>query len=301
MPQRLQTLRGESARVYFAYDNPAEIPAKESGWTRFVCLSDTHSNTHWDKDGRMPRGDVLLHAGDLSRWGHVRMLKKTIDWLGNLEGYGSKIIIAGNHDVSYFSTDSSELMNLITIKLWLDKANEEELARVDDEQRAIALKECEEMMDKARLKERGLTYLEFEETKIGVSGIKEWAVYGSPASPRYSEGSFQYSTKEEAQEINSKIPHLTEILLTHTPPYGTLDKTRKDKHAGCKNLAKLLLSGDLSRCRLHVFGHIHEAAGVMIIPATERTPERVAVNAALPRKGQPIVVDLAAWEIDKQQ
>ena len=85
------TIHSPSARVYLEFDVPTDIPAKEDGWTRFVCLSDTHSEVHWDHGGRMPRGDVLLHAGDLSSWGAVRKLRKTIDWLGELDGYRSKM------------------------------------------------------------------------------------------------------------------------------------------------------------------------------------------------------------------
>ncbi|KAJ3843268.1 Metallo-dependent phosphatase, partial [Lentinula raphanica] len=264
----------QNARVYLEYDHPTDIPVQEEGWTRFVCISDTHSHTHWDDGGRMPRGDVLLHAGDLSSYGTVQRLKKTIDWLGGLEGYGTKVIIAGNHD------------------LWLDK-NCSELVHFDKEERAAMLDACQTLMAKSRLSQMGLTYLEFEETTIQASdSTKEWKVFGSPASPLHSSGAFQYGTKEEAKEINSRIPSHTEILLTHTPPYQTLDKTRRDKHAGCKVLGKRLTSGRLRHCRLHVFGHIHEAAGAVIIDAVDGRAERVAVNAAMMHRGKPIVVDL---------
>lgn len=77
--------------MYLDYQDSTDIPAKEYGWTRFVCISDTHSGVHWDQGRRMPRGDVLLHAGDLSSWGTVNHLRKTIDWLVELDGYSSKM------------------------------------------------------------------------------------------------------------------------------------------------------------------------------------------------------------------
>ena len=55
-------------------------------------------------------------------------------------------------------------------------------------------------------------------------------------------------------DIYDRIPEDTEILLTHTPPYGKLDVTSKDKHAGCHALARRL--GSLARCKLHVFGWV---------------------------------------------
>lgn len=49
-------------------------------WTRFVCISDTHSRTF-----EVPTGDVLLHAGDLSSWGSLSQLMHTVEWLTSLE------------------------------------------------------------------------------------------------------------------------------------------------------------------------------------------------------------------------
>lgn len=54
-------------------------PHPGQGWTRFVCVSDTHSKTF-----PLPDGDVLIHAGDLCSWGSVPQLKVTMDWLLSL-------------------------------------------------------------------------------------------------------------------------------------------------------------------------------------------------------------------------
>jgi len=92
------------------------------------------------------------------------------------------------------------------------------------------------------------------------------------------------------------MPSNTEILLTHTPPYEVLDKTRREKNAGCDVLAARL--EHLSACRLHVFGHIHEAHGAVIEEEKDNGVDvstrvrRVSVNAALSSSRQAIVVDL---------
>ena len=54
-------------------------PHPGQGWTRFVCVSDTHSKTF-----SLPDGDVLIHAGDLCSSGSVPQLKVTMDWLVSL-------------------------------------------------------------------------------------------------------------------------------------------------------------------------------------------------------------------------
>jgi Icc-related predicted phosphoesterase len=90
--------------------------------------------------------------------------------------------------------------------------------------------------------------------------------------------------------IYGRIPDDTEILITHTPPCGTLDKTTKGKYAGCQTLSSRL--NDLKDCRLHVFGHIHEAAGAHVDKVGSTELSRVSVNAAMDRSGSAMVVDL---------
>ena len=58
--------------------------------TRFVCISDTHNQTP-----KLPRGDVLIHAGDLSNQGSISELRKTAAWLEKAD-FEVKIVIAGS-------------------------------------------------------------------------------------------------------------------------------------------------------------------------------------------------------------
>jgi len=138
----------------------------------------------------------------------------------------------------------------------------------------------------------GIHYLEHESFKFTTSSGRTWNVYGSPATPRYHLGAFQYEYGAGA-EVYAKIPSSTEILITHTPPYGTLSTTRRAKIAGCRDLAARLQSEDLQRCRLHVFGHIHEAYGaIMTGKDVKAAAGRISVNAALAYGGQAVIVDL---------
>jgi len=96
------------AYANYCADEPPKHPGDE--WTRFVCISDTHSQTRFV----VPPGDVLIHAGDLSSWGMHMHLKKTVDWLMSLP-HELKIIIAGNHDLSldpaWITNEDGTLMN----------------------------------------------------------------------------------------------------------------------------------------------------------------------------------------------
>jgi predicted phosphodiesterase len=57
--------------------------------TRIVCVSDTHNQTP-----SLPRGDVLIHAGDLTNQGSFTELKKTATWLEKAD-FEAKIVVAG--------------------------------------------------------------------------------------------------------------------------------------------------------------------------------------------------------------
>ncbi|NTU84495.1 MAG: metallophosphoesterase [Chloroflexales bacterium] len=61
---------------------------------RIVCLADTHG---LHRQVAVPPGDVLVHAGDLTRQGNLDELRDLNTWLGELP-HPHKLVIAGNHD-----------------------------------------------------------------------------------------------------------------------------------------------------------------------------------------------------------
>lgn len=66
--------------------------------TRFVCVSDTHNTSPDIGAFKLPKGDVLIHAGDLTKQGTSAELRKTLDWIENAD-FEEKIVIAGvGHD-----------------------------------------------------------------------------------------------------------------------------------------------------------------------------------------------------------
>jgi predicted phosphodiesterase len=62
--------------------------------TRFVCVSDTHGYTPSEAGYKLPAGDVLIHAGDLTNQGSLSELRKTIEWISKAD-YEVKIVICG--------------------------------------------------------------------------------------------------------------------------------------------------------------------------------------------------------------
>lgn len=94
-----------------------------------------------------------------------------------------------------------------------------------------------------------------EDSAVEIAGIK---IYGSPWQPYYGGWAFNLQRGPQLAEKWALIPGDTQILITHGPPEGVLDLTHRGEAVGCADLLKRVRE---IKPRLHVFGHIHEAAG----------------------------------------
>lgn len=102
----------------------------------------------------------------------------------------------------------------------------------------------------------GLVYLEDE--LATVAGLRIW---GSPWQPWFYDWAFNLPRDgDELAAVWAQVPAGVDVLLTHSPAHGILDRTSRGDAAGCERLR-----AELSRIRprLHVCGHIHEAYGEM--------------------------------------
>lgn len=175
---------------------------------RLVLLSDTHG---YD-DFPVPEGDVLVHAGDLSRRGRPSEITRFAAFLSRLP-HPHKVVIAGNHD----------------------RCLEKDIGLGDK-----IFSEVTYLLDREAI----------------VAGLR---FYGSPWQPEFMSWAFNLPRGEALRAVWSKIPNDIDVLVTHGPPFGVLDRTYDGTWVGCEEMRTAL---DRARPRLHVFGHIHEAAGV---------------------------------------
>jgi len=178
---------------------------------RLVAVSDTHGHL---PAHAVPDGDVLIHAGDLTRMGTLEQIAAAGAWLRSLP-HRDKIVIAGNHDFAF------------------------------EREPAAALAAFGE----------GFTYL--LDAGVTIAGVRFW---GSPWQPQFFDWAFNLDRGAPLAEKWALVPGDTDVLITHGPPQGILDRTAGGDAAGC---ADLLARVAAVRPRAHVFGHIHEAAGVV--------------------------------------
>jgi len=186
-------------------------------------------------------GDLLIIAGDLTKRDHPIEHLDFIDWCRYLP-YRKIIVIAGNHD-NFIQTLKSKYFAM-----------------------PVYHDHCEYLCDSG---------IEFE-------GLKIW---GSPWSKTFQGmnpkcKAFTVDTEEDLASKFSLIPEDTDILITHTPPYGILDgiplEDGSEYHTGSTALLDAL---DRIKPKLLVFGHIHEQGGKKIL-FKHHGPNTVCVNTS---------------------
>ena len=82
-----------------------------------VCVSDTHG---YHRRTDLPPGDILVHAGDITRHGTLEDVELFDEWVGMLNRlYSYKVVIAGNHDFC-FQEKPAEARARLTNAIYLE-------------------------------------------------------------------------------------------------------------------------------------------------------------------------------------
>lgn len=89
-----------------------------------------------------------------------------------------------------------------------------------------------------------------------IHAIKLW---GSPVTPDFEDWAFG-KHRDEMEEHWKYMPEDTDILITHTPPYGILDQSSSWASLGCKALLEKVTE---LKPKYHIFGHIHSSYGML--------------------------------------
>jgi Icc-related predicted phosphoesterase len=232
--------------------------------TRILIMSDTHSALPAPSSGDatfrwpLPKADILLHAGDLTMNGKLDQHRAALELINGVDAE-LKIIIPGNHDLT------------------LDKdyyAKHGELHGPRPRYPDATLDEIQELYTGQAAKDARIFYMVEGTREFTLSNGAKFTIYASAYQPEFWNWAFGYprsidrfNSHNEASKAGpvmdtraqNPVPDTgVDIMLTHGPPLGILDRTSRGEDVGCKHLRRAV-----ERCkpRLHVFGHIHEAAG----------------------------------------
>jgi len=213
---------------------------------KIVPMSDSH-NKH--NKVIVPKCDIFIHSGDWSGMGRESETRNFAKWLNKLEAEYI-VVVPGNHEVE-FEKNLPHSLN------WI-------------------LDECPR------------AHILIDRT-IDIEGIK---IHGSPVTPYFFDWAWNRSIRDDGMiyqppryggggSVFKQVPHIkphwdmipegTNILVTHGPPKGILDElvfpdgTPKGEHVGCPHLLDRIKE---IKPDIHIFGHIHCAAGETHIDGT---------------------------------
>lgn len=129
------------------------------------------------------------------------------------------------------------------------------------------------------------------ERSIEIDGVK---FYGAAWQPEFCNWAFNVPRGPESAANWARIPDDVNVLITHGPPFGTLDLihiggTMRIENVGCEELAKRIT--DLKDLKLHVFGHIHDSHGHITKDGVTYINASFLNDSYVPAYG-PIVVDI---------
>lgn len=115
----------------------------------------------------------------------------------------------------------------------------------------------------------GLVESARENVKVIIHGAYEFEgvkFFGSAYQPWFCSWAYNLPRGEALAEKWKDIPDDTDVLATHSPPFGILDQTSDGQHVGCEDLIKRI--SELKNLKLSLSGHIHEAYGRAVIGKT---------------------------------
>ena len=192
---------------------------------RITFISDTHTK-HWELEGMLPGGDLLIHAGDIMNSGYSNYeVEDFCEWFDSQKQYDKNVFIAGNHDRAFENKPGQvkDVLELFPNLIYL----EDELF--------------------------GLYDLDID------SSVK---IYGSPWQPEFYNWAFNLPRcGDELKKKWDAIPNYTDILITHGPPQGHLDISGPPYNEGDLGCELLRVKVDEQPPKIHVFGHIHGSYG----------------------------------------
>ena len=184
-------------------------------------ISDTH-NKHKQITEHLPGGDLLIHAGDISSRGYKNEIQQFCKWFDSLDNYTVKTFIAGNHDFG-FEKEPEMAKEIVGSYKWIN-------------------------------------YLQDSFLGYGVDTENYVKIYGSPWQPEFFNWAFNLPKGgSELERKWNNIPDDTDILITHGPAFGYLDKiVGQYENIGCELLTKKIKQ---IKPKIHVCGHIHSGYG----------------------------------------
>ena len=250
---KLLRTRSVNMRVENLVCSPEPRCHPEPETLHVLHVSDTHRMLFPEVLAALPSADVLIHTGDFTEHGKAPEFEQ---FNRNLESVADKfpfrIVILGNHELKCHAASAHHFEGGFDTVA----QHREFLAPLTSQLStgATHVPVCDEVVVPPGLRIFGCSWW---------CGHQQASGHGGAPQP-----------KLRGVSGLANVPPWTDILLTHTPPWGILDfggsKGQKAAAGGgvatgarhCASLVEVRTVVDTVRPGLHLFGHVHESNGV---------------------------------------
>lgn len=266
-----------------------------------VCISDTHNRHRELTPEMLGTGDVLVHSGDFTNMGSLKEVRDFVDWFAGVPGFRHKILIAGNHDIGLDpeyvrpagtlapSTPQSQSQSQTNKtkarakrrpppqsiasslpRLKTDQAKESTVSNPHSRlgypkaRDSISFEEHQAIW---RLVAENPAFHYLHDSGTVIDGVRfygaPYVVLGHGMTVRWG---FSLTDAEiTAMRIWERIPSNTDVLITHGPPFGIMDRSFIGNVGDDFLLLEVM---ERVHPRVHIFGHIHNQQGECTVGRT---------------------------------
>lgn len=135
-------------------------------------------------------------------------------------------------------------------------------------------------------------YLEHELYQLNINN-KLINIFGSPWTLKFV-GGFQIYNEKTSNNLWNKVPNNIDILITHGPPAGILDRTSSGIHTGDNSLYDNVFNR--IKPKVHIFGHVHNSFGNKTIDNIQFVNvaqyDGLTMFGRSVKKPKPVIIDL---------
>lgn len=214
--------------------------------------------------------------------------KITIDCISDLHGYfpkldgGDLLIVAGDLTATHTLREYNEFMR------WFEKQEYRKKVYILGNHDTFYHPDFDDKPWCSFLHDSGT---EFEGLKIWGTPWSLWFPEINPKCKAFT------GSEEELEKRYRNIPYDIDILISHSPPFGILDKIyihgnepfADSAYVGSKSLRNILFGSDI---KLHVFGHIHEHGGKMVDLVMTKCVNASIMNEHYKPVNKPVRIEL---------
>lgn len=119
--------------------------------------------------------------------------------------------------------------------------------------------EAESLISSRLFEEKGIRYLN---GTYSITLPNKLKIAGTAMQPYFNNWAFNEPQSKVRRSHFDSIERDIDLLITHCPPFGILDKNDHGQNCGDPALSRSITEKPFFNLKYHIFGHIHNSQGI---------------------------------------